>query len=327
MSAKQRSNSPSLTQFAWLSIAAAVATISLKAGAYFLTGSVGLLSDALESLVNLVAAIGALVALSVAERAPDEEHAYGYEKAEYFSSGLEGALILIAALSIIASAVPRLLAPRPIESVGLGLAVSAVATLLNLVVAWRLFRAARAHHSITLEADARHLLTDVWTSVGVIVGVVAVSVTGWDRLDPIIALGVAVNIIMTGVSLVKRSAHGLLDVALPPDERSAIQAVLTGYEERLGLRWHALRTRQAGRRRFVSVHILVPGDWTVHRGHQLLEEIEADLRATAPVVTVFTHLESLDDPASWDDMYLDRVSPPPSEATAPETESNPPARP
>jgi cation diffusion facilitator family transporter len=300
----------SLTRFAWLSIVAAIATIGLKASAYLLTGSVGLLSDALESLVNLVAAIGALVALSVAERAPDEEHAYGYEKAEYFSSGLEGALILVAALSIIASAVPRLLTPRPLESVGLGLVVSGVATLLNLVVAWRLFRASRAHHSITLEADARHLLTDVWTSVGVIIGVIAVSLTGWYWLDPIIAFGVAANIIMIGVSLVKRSVHGLLDVALPPGERAAIQAVLTSYEQKLGLRWHALRTRQAGRRCFVSVHILVPGDWTVHRGHQLLEEIEADLRATAPVVTVFTHLESLDDPASWEDMYLDRDEPP-----------------
>src|SRR4051812_4005736 len=247
---------PSLVRFAWLSIIAAILTISLKAGAYLMTGSVGLLSDALESLVNLVAAIGALIALSVAERAPDEEHAYGYEKAEYFSSGLEGALILVAAISIIVAAVPRLYDPREIEAVGLGLAVSSIATLLNLVVAWRLFRAAREHHSITLEADARHLLTDVWTSVGVVVGVIAVAFTGWERLDPIIALAVAANIIMTGVSLVKRSAHGLLDISLPPDERAAIQAVLTTYEQKLGLRWHALRTRQAGRRRFVSVHIL-----------------------------------------------------------------------
>jgi cation diffusion facilitator family transporter len=307
------SATPSLVRFAWLSIAAAVLTISLKAAAYFFTGSVGLLSDALESLVNLVAAIGALIALSVLERAPDEEHAYGYEKAEYFSSGLEGALILVAAVSIIVAAVPRLFDPRPIESVGLGLVVSSVATLINLVVAWRLFRAARSHHSITLEADARHLLTDVWTSVGVVIGVVAVSLTGWHLLDPIIALGVAVNIIWTGVSLMNRSAHGLLDVSCPPADRAKIQSVLDHYVQKLGLRWHALRTRQAGRRRFISVHILVPGDWTVHRGHQLLEEIEADLRATAPVVTVFTHLESLDDPASWDDMYLDRVAPPPSE--------------
>jgi cation diffusion facilitator family transporter len=209
--------------------------------------------------------------------------------------------------------VPRLYAPRELEAVGLGLGVSSIATLINLVVAWRLFRAARAHHSITLEADARHLLTDVWTSVGVVLGIVAVTVTGWQILDPIIALAVAGNIILTGFGLMKRSADGLLDVACPPEDRVKIQAVLDSYQQKLGLRWHALRTRQAGRRRFIAVHILVPGDWTVHRGHQLLEEIEADLRATAPVVTVFTHLESLDDPASWDDMYLDRVAPPPSE--------------
>ena len=301
--------STSLTRFAWLSIIAAVATISLKAGAYFLTGSVGLLSDALESLVNLVAAIGALVALTISERAPDEEHAYGYDKAEYFSSGLEGALIFVAAVSIVVTAIPRLLAPQPIEAVGWGLAASTFATLLNGVVAWRLFRAARAHRSITLEADARHLLTDVWTSAGVIGGVTVVSLTGWDRLDPLIALGVAVNIIMTGVDLVRRSAKGLLDVAVPAPERAEICAVLTRYERERGIQWHALRTRQAGRRHFISVHILVPGDWTVHRGHQFLEEIEADLRATSPVTTVFTHLESLDDPASWDDMLLDRAEP------------------
>jgi len=314
------SSSTSLVRFAWLSIAAAIVTITLKAGAYFMTGSVGLLSDALESLVNLVAAVGALIALSVAERAPDEEHAYGYEKAEYFSSGLEGALILVAAISIVAAAVPRLLVPQPLEAVGAGLIVSGIATLLNLGVALVLFRAARIHHSITLEADAHHLLTDVWTSVGVIVGVIAVSVTGWDRLDPIIALGVAVNIIMTGASLVKRSAHGLLDVSVSPSERAAIQAVLDRYQDELGLRWHALRTRQAGRRRFISVHILVPGNWTVHYGHQLLEKIEADLRTTAPRVTVFTHLESLDDPASWEDIELDRA---PSVANQPATDDAP----
>jgi cation diffusion facilitator family transporter len=299
----------SLTRFAWLSIATAVLTISLKALAYLLTGSVGLLSDALESVVNLVAAIGALVALTVAERAPDEEHAYGYEKAEYFASGLEGALIFVAAVSIVVAAIPRLLAPQPIEDVGLGLAVSTLASLLNGGVAWRLFRAARAHGSITLEADARHLLTDVWTSLGVLVGVGAVALTGWLVLDPLIALGVAVNIIVTGVDLVRRSAKGLLDAAVPPAERAAIVGVLDRYAGERGIQWHALRTRQAGRRRFISVHILVPGDWTVHRGHQFLEEIEADLRATTPLTTVFTHLESLDDPASWDDMLLDRAAP------------------
>lgn len=298
----------SLTRFAWLSIVAAVLTIGLKAGAYVLTGSVGLLSDALESLVNLVAAIGALIALTLIEREPDEEHAYGYEKAEYFASGMEGALILVAAGSIVAAAVPRLLDPRPIDDVGWGLAVSAVASLLNLGVGWRLMRAAREHNSITLEADARHLLTDVWTSVGVIVGVGAVALTGWERLDPGVALVVAANIVWTGVGLVRRSARGLLDAAVPADERAAVQAVLARYERELGIQWHALRTRQAGRRRFVSVHILVPGQWTVHRGHDLLETIERDVRSTLPIVTVFTHLESLDDPRSWEDTTLDRLA-------------------
>jgi cation diffusion facilitator family transporter len=299
----------SLARFAWLSIGAAVLTISLKAGAYFLTGSVGLLSDALESLVNVVAAIGALVALTVAGRAPDEEHAYGYAKAEYFASGLEGALILVATVSIVAAAVPRLLDPQPVMAVGWGLAIAALASLVNLGVAWRLFGAAREYRSIALEADARHLLTDVWTSAGVIVGVAAVALTGWERLDPLIALAVAANILWTGVGLVRRSALGLLDVALEPRERAAVEDVLGRYQQERGIQWHALRTRQSGRRRFVSVHILVPGDWTVYEGHRLLEAIEADVRAVLPVVTVFTHLEALDDPASWADTQLDRAGP------------------
>jgi cation diffusion facilitator family transporter len=297
---------PSLRRFAWLSVFAAVLTISLKAGAYFLTGSVGLLSDALESLVNLVAAVGALIALTVANREPDEEHAFGYEKVEYFASGLEGALILVAALSIVVAAVPRLIQPEPISGVGWGLAISIAASLLNLAVAWRLFQAGREHGSITLEADARHLMTDVWTSAGVIVGVGAVAVTGWMLLDPLIALAVAANILWTGTGLVRRSVAGLLDKALPPEERRQIQAVLEAYQPQ-GIQWHALRTRQAGRRRFVSVHVLVPGAWTVQQGHQVLERLEADIRAALPTVTMFTHLESLDDPASWQDMALDRA--------------------
>jgi cation diffusion facilitator family transporter len=303
---------PSLTRFAWLSIIAAVLTISLKAGAYFLTGSVGLLSDALESLVNLVAAIGALIALAVSEREPTEEHAFGYEKAEYFASGLEGALILVAAVGILVTAIPRLLHPEPISGVGWGLGISTAASLINLGVARRLFQAGRDYHSITLEADARHLMTDVWTSAGVIGGVAAVAVTGWDWLDPLIALAVAVNIVWTGSGLVRRSVLGLLDRALPADERDKVQAVLDRYQQERGIQWHALRTRQAGRRRFVSVHVLVPGAWTVQRGHQLLEELEGELRAALPGVAAFTHLESLDDPASWADMELDRDNAPPN---------------
>jgi cation diffusion facilitator family transporter len=300
---------PSLARYAWLSIAAALVTITLKAGAYLLTGSVGLLSDALESLVNLVAAIAALVALIIARREAHEQHAYGHEKVEYFSSGLEGALILVAAASIIATAVPRLLEPRPVSAAGLGLAVSAVASLVNFGVARVLMSAGKRHGSITLEADARHLMTDVWTSVGVLIGVAAVAVTGWQRLDPLVALGVAVNIIWTGVGLVRRSALGLLDTALPLAERAQIQQVLDRFRAEEGIDAHALRTRQAGGRRFVSMHILVPGNWTVQQGHDLLEVIEHDLRAELPRTTVFTHLEPLEDPVSWEDVNLDRTTP------------------
>ena len=300
----------SLTRFAWLSVAAAVATIGLKAAAYFVTGSVGLLSDALESLVNLVAALGAVIALMVAEREPNDEHAYGYEKAEYFSSGLEGALILVAAVAIIGAAVPRLIEPQPIGAVGLGLAVSALASLINLLVAWRLLWAGRTYQSIALEADARHLLTDVWTSVGVIVGVGLVALTGWERLDPIVALAVAGNIIRTGSGLVRRSTLGLLDSSLVRSERDAVERVLAHHTEPTGSAWHALRTRQAGRRRFISVHILVPGEWTVQRGHEMLEAIERDISSLFPLVTVFTHLEPLEDPASYRDTSLDRIAGP-----------------
>jgi cation diffusion facilitator family transporter len=294
-----------LTRFAWLSIAAAVATIALKASAYLITGSVGLLSDALESVVNLVAAIIALVMLTIAARPPDEEHAYGHDKAEYFSSGVEGALILVAAASIIAAAVPRLLTPQPIEQVGIGLGVSLAASAINLGVALVLRRAGRHYQSITLEADAEHLLTDVWTSAGVLVAVGLVALTGWQRLDPLIALVVAANIIWSGVRLVRRSALGLMDTALPDMQRSAIRAIQDHYHAQ-GIEFHALRTRQAGARAFVSMHVLVPGDWSVQRGHELLEQIEADVRKAVQNVTVFTHLEPLDDPVSWEDTQLDR---------------------
>ena len=299
-------NSSSLTKFAWLSIAAAVVTITLKTGAYLLTGSVGLLSDALESIVNLIAAIVALIALTVAAREPDEEHAYGHAKAEYFSSGLEGMLVLIAALAIAVTALPRLVHPQPIEQVGAGLAVSLVASIVNGGVAWRLFRAAAEHRSITLLASARHLMTDIWTSGGVIVGVILVSLTGWNRLDALIAIGVAVNIVWTGWKLVRKSVLGLLDTALPPEDLELIEAVLANYRINYGIETHALRTREAGARRFVSVHVLVPGDWTVQRGHNLLEALEHDIHDALSETTVFTHLESLDDPASWDDVKLDR---------------------
>ena len=300
-----------LTRYAWLSIAAALATIGLKSVAYLVTGSVGLLSDAVESLVNLVGAVMALSMLTVASRPADEDHSYGHSKAEYFSSGVEGTLILVAALSIGIAAGRRLVAPQALEQVGIGLAVSVCASLVNLAVALLLRRAGRQYHSITLEANAQHLFTDVWTSAGVIVGVTAVAATGWLRLDPIVALLVAANILWTGTTIVRRSVLGLMDTALPPQELAAVKAALDRHLSD-GVEYHALRTRQSGARRFVSFHVLVPGEWTVHRGHELLEDVEARIRAAVPNVTVFTHLESLDDPASWEDQSLDRAEPEPA---------------
>lgn len=299
-------NAPSLTRFAWISIAAAVITIALKTAAYFLTGSVGLLSDALESLVNLVGGIMALAMLTIAARPADDDHAYGHSKAEYFSSGLEGGLILVAAMSIAFTAIPRLFHPQPLEQVGAGLAVSVVASLVNLGVALQLMRVGKKNHSITLEANAHHLLTDVWTSVGVLIGVGAVVLTGWLWMDPVVALLVAANIVWAGSRIVWRSVSGLMDLALPPEDLAIVRKVLESYESEQ-IQFHALRTRQAGNRKFVSVHVLVPGEWTVHRGHELLEQIEAAIRAALPNGTMFTHLESLEDPASWDDVELDRM--------------------
>ena len=306
----------SLTRFAWLSIAAAVVTIALKAGAYFLTGSVGLLSDALESIVNLVGALMALAMLTIAARPADEDHAFGHGKAEYFSSGVEGTLILVAAASIIVSAIPRLIAPKPIEQVGLGLGVSVVASLVNLLVARVLLRVSRQHHSITLEADARHLMTDVWTSAGVLAGVGAVALTGWQRLDPIVACLVAANIIWTGIGIVRKSVSGLMDTALPVEDQNKLQKALDPYVQG-GVQYHALRTRQSAARQFVSLHLLVPGKWTVGHGHRLLESIEADIRQVLPSATLFTHLEPLDDPASLEDMGLDRTETQPLDPALP----------
>ena len=294
-----------LTRFAWLSIAAAVVTIGLKTVAYFLTGSVGLLSDALESVVNLAGAVMALGMLTVAARPADEDHSYGHSKAEYFSSGVEGTLILVAAVGIAVKAVGRLFAPQPLEQVGVGLGVSLVASLVNLVVALVLRRAGRRHQSVTLDANARHLLTDVWTSAGVLVGVGCVVLTGWESLDPVVALVVAANIVWTGTDILRNSVLGLMDTALPPEELKALRAAIERHVTD-GVQYHALRSRQSGARRFVSLHVLVPGEWTVQRGHDLLERIEADVRSTITNVTVFTHLESLDDPTSWDDVALDR---------------------
>ena len=294
-----------LTRYAWLSIAAAITTMALKGAAYWLTGSVGLLSDAVESIVNLLGAVIALVVLTIAARPADDTHAYGHSKAEYFACGAEGILILIAAISIGVAAINRLIFPQPLEQAGAGLAISTAASLINFFVARILLRAGRAYRSITLEADARHLMTDVWTSAGVIAAIMAVALTGWQMLDPIIALAVAANIVWSGYNLVKRSTSGLMDSTLPPEELALLKQILEKYMQQ-GVQYHALRTRQAASRRFISMHILVPGFWTVDAGHDLLEHLEADIRATLPDVTITTHLEPLDNPASHQDKELDR---------------------
>ncbi len=294
-----------LKRYAWLSIAAAIATILLKGLAWWLTGSVGLLSDALESFVNLAGALMALAMLTLAATPADERHAYGHGKAEYFSSAFEGFLILLAAVSIAYAAIDRFFHPQAIEAVGVGLLVSVVASLINLFAARELMKAGRAYNSITLEADAKHLMTDVWTSVGVIFGVGLVWLSGWLWLDPLIALLVAVNIVWTGWHLLQRSTSGLMDEALPEEQIQAIQSVLEKYRAQ-GLDFHALRTRQAGRHAFITLHVLVPGDWTVQRGHDQLELIEADIRATVPYSHLTTHLEPLDDPRSLADQVLER---------------------
>ena len=294
---------PAARSYATLSIIAAVLTIVLKFGAYFLTGSVGLLSDAFESIVNLVAAVAAFWALSYAAKPPDAEHAFGHSKAEYFSSALEGVLILIAAISIAVAAVERLVHPQPIEQVGLGLGLALVATAINGGVAWILLQASQRLRSITLKADAHHLLTDVWTSVGVVIGIGLVSFTGWNILDPIVAILVAANIIWAGVKLLQETGAGLLDTAIPAGERQEILLIMSEYE-RQGIQFHAMRTRVSGAYRFVSFHVLVPGAWTVQRGHDLCESIEQAISLALPGTDVTTHLEPAEDPISWDDVNL-----------------------
>ena len=295
-----------LERYAWLSVAAAVATISLKTFAWWLTGSVGLLSDALESGVNLAAALLALSMLRLAAAPPDENHPYGFSKAEYFSAGIEGALIVLAAAGIVWTAVPRLVAPRALDMPLEGLTLTVIASAINFGVAMVLLRAGREYHSITLEADGRHLLTDVWTSAGVIVGVALVFVTGWLRLDPIVAIAVALHILWTGFGLVRRSVRGLLDPAISAQDQREVEKLIAEYARRYGVSFHALRTRQAGARRFVSFHLLVPDAWTVAHAHQLSEEIEARMRAMVPNAAIFTHIEPISDPSSYDDQGLDR---------------------
>lgn len=298
----------SLKKFMYLSIVAAVLTIGLKFYAYHLTGSMGLFSDALESFVNLFAAVIALIMLNISERPADDGHAFGHTKAEYFSSAIEGGLIVVAAFSIIYSAVPRLFAPQPLENVSVGLLVSLIASLVNLGVALILLKNGKKNHSLVLEADGKHLMTDVFTSVGVLIAILLVKILGekFIILDPIIAILVALNIIWTGYVLLKRSASGLLDASIPEDEQQKV----TNYLETLSskqIEYHSFMTRQAGQRKFISMHLLVPGAWTVQQGHDYCEEIENHIENMFEVpVTVSTHLEPVEDPCSMNDIGIDR---------------------
>jgi len=296
---------PSIKRYAWLSIATAIATIVLKTAAWWLTGSVGLLSDAIESVVNLAGALMALAMLSIAARPADDDHAYGHGKAEYFSSAFEGFLIAIAAGGIAYAAIDRLLSPRPLDAVGVGLTINVVASGINLATGRILLAAGRAARSIALEADAHHLLADVWTSAGVVIGVALASMTGWSWLDPAVALVVAANVVWTGWKLMLRSTAGLMDASLPNEDLQRIDAVLDGYRAR-GLDFHAVRTRQAGTRAFITLHILVPGRWSVQEAHDWSERIESDLRQVVPHAHLTTHLEPIEDPVSQLDRDLDR---------------------
>ena len=289
-----------LSRFAYLSIVAAIFTITLKVLAWRITGSVGLLSDAAESVVNLVAAIAMLVALKVAAMPADKNHHYGHTKAEYFSAAIEGMMIFVAALVILYTAVERFLSPQPIENVGIGLAVSVFASLINGGVAVVLLRAGRRYRSLTLTADGKHLMTDVWTSVGVVVGVLVVALTGIERLDPVVAFLVGINIVWTGWKLIGESTAGLMDSSLSKEENRAIADILAGFVTR-DVHFHALLTRESGHHRFASVHVLVPGTWTVQQGHDLVEEVETAVHEGIGEITLTCHLEPSEDPRAYGD--------------------------
>ena len=292
-----------LSRWGLLSIAAAIATITLKTGAWALTGSVGLLSDAAESVVNLIAAVVTFMALRVAARPPDRRHNFGHFKVEYLSAVLEGLLIAAAATVILVSAVERLRNPQPLQNLGVGLLISVVAAGVNGVVGTLLLRAGRTHRSLALEADGKHLLTDVWTTAGVVVGVGLVALTGWLPLDALVAIGVAINILVVGYLLIRRSLSGLMDVAMPDAELAAVQAVLDGFRGD-EVSFHDLRSRVSGRQRFLQLHMLVPGDWPVQRGHDLGEAVEQQLRLAVDGLVPTIHLEPAEDPRSYESWRL-----------------------
>lgn len=293
-----------LKKFAWLSVATAIVTIVLKIAAWWVTGSVGLLSDAAESVVNLVAAVIALGAITVAERPADDDHQYGHSKAEYFSAGVEGAMIFVAAAFILVVSVERLINPEPLEALGIGLAISVGAAVINGVVGVALVRAGTRHRSPTLKADGKHLITDVITSVGVVAGLALAWATGWEVLDPIVAIGVGLNILFIGYRLVHESGMGLMDATLPDEDNKAIEEVLERHREPGRVDFHELRTRESGRWRFVEFHALVPGQWSVERGHDLVETVEQEIHAVLPSSHITTHLEPIEDERAYNDVHL-----------------------
>lgn len=312
------SKKKSLTVYGWLSIAASISTITLKTYAYWLTDSVGLLSDALESIINLVAAIIMLFVLHIAAQPPDETHPYGHEKIEYFSSGAEGVMILLAAFSISMTAWERLLFPKPLQQLDLGIVISVIASVINFIVAKILIHAGKKYRSIPLESDGKHLMTDVWTTIGILLAIGIIMFANaipesvnfahqfdfkWEILDPIIAIFVALNIVLAGLQLIRRTIAGLMDVALPIEEQAQIIAVFEEFSAAQGITYHAFRTRCSGTQRFVSAHILVPGNWTVQRGHDLVEEIEQKLNAIFEHIDIDTHLEPIEDPVSWEHLH------------------------
>lgn len=293
-----------LSRFAWLSVAAAVATIAIKVVAWAVTGSVGLLSDAAESVVNLVAAVVALVALKVAAKPADWNHQFGHTKAEYFSAAIEGIMIFLAAGSILALGIYRLFVPGQLQELGLGMLISVFAAMINGAVSLVLLRAGKRHRSITLTADGKHLMTDVYTSAGVLVGIGLVWLTGWNWLDPVVAIAVGINILVTGSKLIAQSSAGLMDVSMPEEENQRIERILDRYRsDEIG--FHAVRTRVSGSRQFMDMHMLVPGNWTVQHGHDAMEDLIEVLVAEFPDLVVTGHLEPIEDPRSYEDMHLE----------------------
>ena len=295
----------SLAPIVWFSIIASILTIAIKSAAYYITGSVGFMSDAIESLINLAAGIVAFIMLTVAARPPDKEHPFGHDKAEYFSSLIEGILIVLAAIGISFAAINRIYHPQPLGSLNLGLMFSVIATIINLITARILLYYGRKHNSITLEADSDHLMTDVWTTIGIIAGIFLVKLTNWQILDPIMAIIVAVSILYTGAKLIIRSTDGLMDTKLTEKDLIRIKQILTRFEEQ-DINYHALYTRSAASKRFISFHLLVPGDYTVFKAHELAKLIENELEKEFAYSDIFIHLEPINDPDAFDDFLSEK---------------------